>query len=280
MKKKLFDIFIKGGILFKSIAYYVSLKLNIHFLAHRLRPIKTKLIGNNSTTFIDTLNNALKYNNDKPILDFFVANLDDISAGTSITFSWGGSGIEKLFLNGEIMPKGEKKIRVTPSKSMKYTLIAENPFGRAILDKSITVGYPPEIEYINTGEELPFYIEGDLVEFTWKSRNEQELWLICKKGANSIEKIDLLNKKRYYKTFLQDTEVFVKAGNKYGITESRKINLRIAPLPKYDVKVPFPDIMLTQIVPEAMPTFDFSIKESELIAPFPKEILNLSQLNV
>ena len=84
--------------------------------------------------------------------------------------------------------------------------------------------------------------------------------------------------RRYRKQYLSKFKRPYILKNKYGITKSEVIKLRIALLLKYDVKVPFPDIWLTQAIPQAMPKFDFSIKESELIAPFPKEILNLSEL--
>lgn len=220
----------------------------------------------------------VKYQNKPPFLESFSADLKDVAVGTVVTLSWKGKRVGKLFLNGQLISTSKKAISVQPQKDTKYILSAENPFGKAILRESVIVGYPPIVDYFKTDEEIPFYIEGQLVQFTWKIANAKEISLMCKSVSNPQESIDMAGKKKYYKTFTQDTEVHVKTENKYGITESKKIRLRIAPLPKYDVKVPFPAIMLTQVIPEAMPKFDFSIKESELIAPFPKEILNLSEL--
>lgn len=281
MKKKLYNIFLKGGVLIKSVFEYLLLKSNIYFGGDRFNIEKNKSRASTSiSSLIDTINNVLKYNNDKPVLDFFSANVDDVLEGTSIILSWEGSGIEKLFLNGEAIPKEQKKIKITPPKSIKYELSAENPFGRTILTKNIIVGYLPEIDYIKVDEEMPFYIAGDLVEITWKTKNEQDVWLICTSNINSIEKINVLHKKKYFKTFSHDVEIYIMARNKYGVKASKKIRIRIARLPKYDVKIPFPNIMLTQVVPKAVPKFDFFIEKSELIMPFPEEILNLSKITI
>jgi hypothetical protein len=222
--------------------------------------------------------NYILYQNKPPEIRFD-ADTNDIAIGTKVVLTWKGKRIGKLYLDNLPISKRKNKIEVLPQTTTTYTLKAENPFGSVVLAQTVIVGYPPTIHNFKTDEELPYYVEDDLVDFSFDIRNTKTAVLIFQ-NKGSIADVNIMNKKKHQRSFRSDTTVWVKTQNKYGTTESRKIELRIAPMIEYKTPVPFPEINLTQMVPSMHLPIAFVIAENDFIAPFPKEILQLSKIQI
>jgi hypothetical protein len=222
--------------------------------------------------------NYILYQNKPPEI-LFDADANDIAIGTKVVFTWKSKRIGKLYLDNLPISKRKKKIEILPQTTTTYTLKAENPFGSVVLEQRIIVGYPPTIHNFKTDEELPYYVEDDLVDFSFDIRNAKTAVLIFQ-NKNSLSDVNIMNKKTHQRSFRSDTIVWVKTQNKYGTIESQKIELRIAPMIEYKIPVPFPEINLTQMVPNINLPIGFVIAENDFIAPFPKEILHLSKIQI